>query len=239
MQNTREIKRKINVFEIAEFREVLNRFNCSDLKKLAVTGLEIAPLQFWIMPASMSRKYHHVSEHDIGQIYYDNRDKLYHVQKLGGKAYHTVRVCRFAEIFLEADSPIVRDSQGSVKAIKLGNELSLREQDIVRLCCLWHDIFSGGTKDEFDFTRKHLDLYHPHYHRQEFAHLKHMVSDEEWELILTIIEQHMWKWDEKIEPMRFHDVKNCKTVEEAYQMMKKYRLIRIVELSDLIASQNI
>lgn len=233
-----EIKPKINIYEVPGFAEVLDRFKNSDLRDLAAIGLSIAPLQFWIMPASMSKNKHHVSEHEIGQVSFDEVRGLYRVEKVGGKAYHTLRVCKVAEIFMEADDPLVTDWQGNIKSYKAGNELTSREQDIVRLCCLWHDIFSGGTGDEFDFSRKKLDTYHPHYHRTEFAHLSKMVSEEEWELILYIISQHMWKWDDKIEPMKFHDMKKCRTVEEAYEMMKKYRLVRIVELSDLIASRN-
>jgi len=206
---------------------------------LAETGLAIAPLQFWIMPAAMSIKVHHSSEHEIGEVKYDEVNKIYRVEKIGGKAFHTLRVCKFAEVFIEADDPAVKDWNGNIRVMKQGNELTPREQDIIRLCCLWHDIFSGGTGDQFDPARKKLDPYHPHYHREEFAHLKFMVPEEEWELILTIISQHMWKWDDEIEPMRFHDLKNSKSVSEAYDMMKKYRLIRIVELADLIASRNI
>lgn len=232
-------KAKINLYEVPGYAEAIERFKNDDLKQLALKGLEIAPLQFWIMPAAMSKKVHHVSEHEIGQVTFDQTRGIYRVIKLGGKAYHTLRVCKFAEVFIEADDPEVRDWNGNIRAMKYGNELSPREQDIIRLCCLWHDIFSGGTGDEFDHARKRLDPYHPHYHRKEFEHLKPMVPAEEWELILEIISQHMWKWDDEIEIVKFHDVRKCRTVEEAYKFMKKYRMIRIVELADLIASRNI
>lgn len=51
----------------------------------------------------------------------------------------------------------------------------------------------------------------------------------------------MWKWDPEADIVKFHDVKDCPSVDEAYMYMNKYRIVRIVELSDMIAAntQNI
>lgn len=46
-------------------------------------------------------------------------------------------------------------------------------------------------------------------------------------------------WDEYIDIIKFHDIEKCKSVKEAHEFANKYRIIRIVEMSDLIASRNI
>jgi hypothetical protein len=143
------LKRKVNINMVPEYSLVVNNFETEDFKKLAVAGLEAAPLQFWIMPAAMSKKVHHSSEHGIGEIEYDGVNKIHYVKKIGGKAFHTLRVLDIAEIFMEADDPRVRNFRGNVIDTKKGNEMTQRERDLIRTACLWHDIYSGGPGDEF------------------------------------------------------------------------------------------
>lgn len=248
-------KRKIDLYDVPEFGNIIDTFETVEFKELAKLGLEVAPLQFWVMPAAMRKGVHHESEHGIGEVIYDETNNINIVNSIGGKAFHTIRVLKFAEVFMEADSPLVKDFKGSVTAMKNGNEMSSRERDLIRTACLWHDIFSGGTGDEFDSKRRSMDKNHPHYHRTEFSPLVDAVntlliekskkdnkkyepiSDQEWELLLYAIEQHMWKWDDKIDIIKFHDMRNFDNIENAYEFMKKYRIVRIVELSDLIASR--
>jgi len=233
-----KLKRKVDIKMVPHYSSAIDNFETEDFKRLAIAGLEAAPLQFWIMPAAMSKKVHHSSEHEIGEIEYDETKQLYYVKRIGGKAFHTLRVLDVAEIIMESDDPRVKDFQGNIKKWKYGNEMTERERDLIRTACLWHDIYSGGTGDEFDDQRKSLDKRHPHYHRTELASLSFMILVEEWELLMKCIEQHMWKWDD-IEIVKFHDIAKQKTVEEAYKFAKEYRIIKIVELSDLIASRNI
>ena len=108
------LKRKVNINMVPEYSLVVNNFETEDFKKLAVAGLEAAPLQFWIMPAAMSKKVHHSSEHGIGEVEYDQVNKIHYVKKIGGKAFHTLRVLDIAEIFMEADDPRVRNFRGNV-----------------------------------------------------------------------------------------------------------------------------
>mgnify|MGYP000882996590 CR=1 FL=1 len=239
IESTNKLERKVDIKMVPQYSSVMDNFETEDFRKLVTAGLEAAPLQFWIMPAAMSKNVHHSSEHGLGEVEYDEVNKLYHVKRIGGKAFHTLRVLDIAEIFMEADDPRVFDFRGNVKKEKYGNEMSKRERDLIRTACLWHDIYSGGTEDEFDSNRRYMDKNHPHYHRTELAALCTMVSIEEWDLLLKCIEQHMWKWDDKIEIMRFHDMSKKGTVQEAYEFAKEYRIVRIVELSDLIASRNI
>lgn len=234
-----EHPRKIDIWQIPEMVEVLRKFETADIRKLAIAGLERAPLQFWIMPASMSKAVHHSTEHSIGEVIYDDKTGLNRVTKIGGKAFHTVRVVNYAEVMLEADHPPIQNFQGKIIEIKRGNELTVRERDLIRTACLWHDVFSGGTNDEFNPKRRGMDKYHPHYHATEFAYLANIIPTNEWELLVKIIKHHMWKWDDYVDIVKFHDMKECSSVEEAYQFMRRYRLIRIVELSDLLASKNL
>lgn len=240
IEEMKKLKRKVDINMVPEYSQVINNFETEDFKKLAIAGLEAAPLQFWIMPAAMSKRVHHSSEHGIGEIEYDNENHLYIVKKIGGKAFHTLRVLDIAEIIMEADDPVVsRDFHGNIKKMVYGNEMTPREKDLIRTACLWHDIYSGGTEDEFDINRRYMDKNHPHYHRKELAPLSSMISIQEWDLLLKCIEQHMWKWDDKIDIMKFHDLKLKESVQEAYKFANEYRIVRIVELSDLIASRNI
>lgn len=231
--------RKIDVMQIPEFAAALNEFQTEDIKVLCIKGLEAAPLQFWIMPAAMRKGVHHPSEFGIGEVEKDENSSLHVVKSFGGKAHHTLRVLRFANFFLETDDPAIKDWKGRIKRMRYGNEFTARERDLMRCAILWHDIYSGGTEDEFDSTRKRMDSYHPFYHRTELAHLSHLVSPEEWELLLAMIENHMWKWDknEDFEIIHFHDLKEQPTVEEAYRFANRYRMIRIVEMSDYLAAQ--
>lgn len=240
IERQNKLEKKVDINMVPQFSTVIREnFETDDFRKLAAAGLEAAPLQFWIMPAAMSKKVHHSSEHGIGEVEYDDASKLYYVKEIGGKAFHTLRVLDIAEIFMEADDPRIFDFRGNLKAEKYGNEMTPRERDIIRTACLWHDIYSGGTDDEFNSKRRSMDKNHPHYHRTELAPLSSMISVAEWDLLLKCIEQHMWKWDDKIDIMKFHDLKLKESVQEAYKFANEYRIVRIVELSDLIASRNI
>ena len=43
---------------VPQFSTVIREnFETDDFRKLAAAGLEAAPLQFWIMPAAMSKKF--------------------------------------------------------------------------------------------------------------------------------------------------------------------------------------
>jgi hypothetical protein len=232
-------RKKINVMQIPDFAAALNTFQTKDIKELAIRGLEMAPLQFWIMPAAMRKGVHHPTEFGIGEVVWNEESKLNEVKSFGGKAFHTLRVLKFAEYFLETDDPAIKDWGGRITSMRYGNEMTARERDLIRCAVLWHDVFSGGTADEFDFKRKKMDPDHPFYHRTEFSSLSHLVSEDEWELLLLMIENHMWKWDKKegFEIIHFHDIANQGTVREAYKFANNYRMIRIVEMSDYLASR--
>lgn len=233
------MRRKIDIYTVPQFAGVLKQFETKDFKNLIIDALEVAPLQFWEMPASMRKGVHHESEHGIGSYFYDEEDELYVVESIGGKAFHTLRVLDVAEIKMEADDPRIMDWHGKVKETKFGNQMTNRERDLIRTACLLHDIYSGGTGDEFDSKRRSMDTFHPHYHKTELAHLSKYISADEWDLLIDCISQHMWKWDSNVEIIKFHDMENCKTVEEAYEFMRRYRIIKTVEESDLIASRTI
>lgn len=189
--------RKVDLSTIPEFWDAVQKFENEDLRRLCIAGLETAPAAFWKIPGSFSTGVHNEKEHGWGETKLDPDTGLYLVMKIGGKAVHTLRVLAFAEIFLYAEEAEIWNFQMTkVTAMRPGNELTSRERDIVRLCCLWHDIFSVGTIDDCapgDF--KAMDKKHPHYHRQEFEGFRDMVPASEWELILKIIGQHMWKWE--------------------------------------------
>lgn len=233
------LKKKVDLFKVPGFSDIIKNFETKDFKNLAIAGLEAAPLQFWIMPAAMRKGVHHKSEHGIGEVEKDDINQIHRVGKIGGKAFHTLRVLDVAEIFIEADDPRVKNYNGSIKSMKYGNEMTPRERDLIRTACLWHDIYSGGTGDEFNSKRRGMDKNHPHYHRKELASLCHYVSVDEWDLLLMAIEQHMWKWDDNIDILKFHDIGKQNTVKDAHAYANIYRIVRIVELSDLIASRNI
>ncbi len=231
--------KRIDIWRIPEMVEVLECFDTKDIRELAVEGLERAPLQFWTMPASISKLFHHASEHEVGELEYNDSTGLYQVKKIGGKAYHTVRVVHYAEAMMEADQPAVTNFRGQVVATKPGNQFNPRERDLIRTACLWHDIFAGGTESDSYSKRRRTDPYHSHYHATEYAFLADLIPQDEWELLIEMISQHMWKWDKFVEVVKFHDMKRCSSVEEAYEFMRKYRMIRVVELSDLLASKNL
>ena len=89
---------------VPHYSSAIDNFETEDFKRLAIAGLEAAPLQFWIMPAAMSKKVHHSSEHEIGEIEYDKTKQLYYVKRIGGKAFHTLRVLDVAEIIKASDN---------------------------------------------------------------------------------------------------------------------------------------
>ena len=240
IEEENKLEKKIDIYKVPLFPKEIERFETNKFKSLIIEALEAAPLQFWIMPAAMRKNIHHDSEHGIGEVVYDEINKINLVKSIGGKAFHTLRVLDVAEIMMEADDLRVMDfMKRKVIAQKPGNEFTKEERDIIRAACLLHDIYSGGTEDEFNPKRRGMDSYHPHYHRSELSSLCRLISLDEWELLLDCIENHMWKWDKHKDPIKFHDIKSTASVEEAHKFANRYRMVKIVELSDLIASRQI
>lgn len=230
--------KKINIMEVPEFGASVMSIKNSDIRNFTIAALEAAPLQFWIMPASTRSNIHHVSEHEEGSVMQDGN--LAKVQKIGGKAFHTLRVLKFAECQIETDRvAVVNQWTNVLKKNVPGNEYSDREEDIIRAACLLHDIYSGGTGDEYNAKARGMDKYHPHYHRTELDEILLLLPEKDRETLLQAIENHMWKYDEFKTPISFHHMKHMPTVEDAFAFASRYRIIKVVEISDYLAAQNI
>lgn len=149
------------------------------------------PKQFYILPASMSKKKHHETELSIGAFDPMEPKKLV---KMGGKYYHSIRVYEKLLEILEPDSPEIWNwKRDKVVKYVYGNEYEAWERDVMKVAALSHDIFSGGTEDEFNPNRKYMDKQHAHYHKTELLPLAKLVPENEWNTYIMIVDNHMWK----------------------------------------------
>jgi len=216
---TEKTANKIDLDSIPAFRDIIYNLKTEHWRQFAISVFtEICPKQFFVMPAAMSKGKHNISEYSYGKVEGNK------VVRMGGKAFHTLRVCDTLFKILETDSPEIKSYNKTTKYV-YGNEYTDTETDIMILAALCHDIYSGGTEEEFDSSRRTLDYYHPYYHRKTFTKPQDIPEDE-WETFLTIIENHMWKWSPR-EIVSFH----------SYEDKNKYRMIKNVELSDYLAAQ--
>ncbi|MBQ7959408.1 MAG: HD domain-containing protein, partial [Oscillospiraceae bacterium] len=178
--------KKIDINSIPEFKREIDAFRTERWKTFGYYVFEkVCPLQFFVMPASMSKRFHSICEHSMGKI---NGDK---VERLGGKAFHTIRVVEFLKKIMETDFSEVVTRKGTTYVY--GNDYTDEEKDIQILAALCHDIYSGGEGDEFDTTRKSLDINHPYYHEKIFKRPDN-IPENEWNLFIQAIRNHMWKW---------------------------------------------
>ena len=160
---------------------------------------------------------------------------------VGGDFNHMTRVFSLAQVFLEADDPRIWDFRRTkVVDYFFGNEFTEAEESIILFACMLHDIFDGGPQDEFNWNRKGMDKEHPYYHREYFKPLTEYITEEEFDLLCTIIEAHMGKWGTRAKEKfpRFDELKKMETVEDAYKFARVYRMVRIVQMSDLLASRD-
>lgn len=226
--NNKELKpiednspKKIDINSIPEFKREIDAFRTERWKTFGYYVFEkVCPLQFFVMPASMSKRVHSICEHSMGKI---NGDK---VERLGGKAFHTIRVVEFLKKIMETDFSEVVTRKGTTYVY--GNDYTDEEKDIQILAALCHDIYSGGEGDEFDTTRKSLDINHPYYHEKIFKRPDN-IPENEWNLFIQAIRNHMWKWAPQ-KPVTFDEYNNS-------NRMREYRVIKNVELSDYLAAQ--
>lgn len=229
-------KEKVDLTTVPFLLDAINTFETEHWKQFALELFaKYTPKQFFILPASMSKRVHHETELSIGAFSLTDPTKLV---KMGGKYYHSYRVYLKLLEIIEPDNPEVWDYKRE-KIIKYvyGNEYKPWEKDIMKLAALSHDIYSGGTEDEINPRRKHMDANHAHYHKTELLPLKRLVPEEEWNAYIMIVDNHMWKWDPERPTINFHEGKDKQTVEECYKHYSLYRLVKNVEMADYLASR--
>lgn len=185
------------------------------------------------MPAAMNSFAHDIVELSYGEYDGDTPN----VKKMGGKCFHSVRVCEIVEHILNTDSPEITDFHGIVKKYVYGNEYEDWESDMLKVAALSHDIFSGGVEDEFNYKRRYLDKNHPYYHRQALACISSILPENEWNTYLTVVENHMWKWSPKECTIFFHDGKKKNTASDKDNFYNLYRLVKVMEIADYLAAQ--
>lgn len=147
------------VKDIRDLDEELCRIQDDEIRSLTKECLEKAPPHFWYRPASSSGKYHAPEENESG-----------------GLIVHTKRVCKVAEILIEAwPNPI--------------------KPDVIRSACALHDIRKYG--DGFSPTQHTLSN-----HPQLGAELVREVAGNKYDgdkvyNIMSAIASHMGKWGGK------------------------------------------
>lgn len=227
---------KVDLTTVPFLLDAINTFETEHWKQFALELFaKYTPKQFFVLPASMSQKKHHETELSVGEFSLTEPTKLV---KMGGKYYHSYRVYLKLLEIIEPDNPEVWDYKGE-KVVKYvyGNEYEKWEKDVMKLAALSHDIFSGGTEDEVNPKRKHMDKNHAHYHKTELLPLKKLVPEEEWNAYIMIVDNHMWKWDPEEPTVKFHEGKDKNSVNECYKHFALYRLVKNVELADYLASR--
>lgn len=229
-------KEKVDLTTVPFLLEIIDTLETEHWKQFALELFaKYTPKQFYIMPASMSKNVHNETELDVGK--FDEKDPKKLV-KMGGKYYHSYRVYQQLLDILEPDSPEIWNwNRDKVVKYVYGNEYEPWERDAMKVAALSHDIFSGGTEDEFNPNRRRMDKNHAHYHKTELLPLKDLVPEEEWNAYILMVDNHMWKWDPLEPTIKFHEGRNKETVEECYEHYRLYRLVKNVELSDYLASR--
>lgn len=227
---------KVDLTTVPFLLEALDTLETEHWKQFALELFaKFTPKQFYIMPASMSKKQHHETEQSVGCFDPMEPKKLL---KMGGKYYHSYRVYLKLLEIIEPDHPEIWNwRKTKVVRYVYGFEYEPWQRDAMKVAALSHDIFSGGTGDEFDSKRKYLDKHHAHYHKTELVPLKKMVPDNEWDAYIIMVDNHMAKWDPVEPSMKFHDGKTKETVTECYEHYVLYRMMKNVELADYLASR--
>jgi HD superfamily phosphohydrolase YqeK len=140
-----------------DLKEELNRIEDEEIRKFTKECLDKAPPHFWYRPASSTGKYHAKEENESG-----------------GLIIHTKRVCRVAEIIIEAwPNPI--------------------KVDVIRSACILHDVCKYGTGYS---ATQHTLSNHP----KLGADFIKDVGDNKygnWDKVVLIadaVEHHMGKW---------------------------------------------
>lgn len=227
---------KVDLTSVPFLLEAIDTLETEHWKQFAVELFaKYTPKQFFILPASMSKKVHNETELSTGTFDIHNPKKLV---KMGGKYYHSYRVYEKLLDILEPDSPEVWNwKRDKVIHYVYGNQYEPWERDAMKVAALSHDIYSGGTGDEFNPKRKSMDKHHAHYHKTELLPLRRLLPEEEWEAYILMVDNHMWKWG-PIEPnIKFHEGKDKETVEACYRHYVLYRLVKNIELADYLASR--
>ena len=223
-----------------QFKKVLYFIKDENLRKFVYFSLvDYAPLSFWEIPAAFSAGCHNESEKAIGEVLINGDE--YVVSKLGGKAWHTLRVVNIAKTIIESDEEIIwdfmkRNKKGEFK----GNSMFDIQADICIAACILHDIFSLDEGLEWrDKKHRGMDKEHPYYHRTRLEEVaKKYLTDDVWYLLLASIESHMWKWSPRPEVIpRRTSMLSLKTAQDAYKFSEMYRVIELVHIADLIAAQ--
>ena len=227
---------KVDLTTVPFLLDAINTLETEHWKQFALELFaKYTPKQFFVLPASMSKKRHHETELSVGEFSLKEPTKLI---KMGGKYYHSYRVFLKLLEIIEPDNPEVWNHKGD-KVVKYvyGNEYEPWEKDIMKVAALSHDIFSGGTEDEVNPKRKYMDKNHAHYHKIELLPLAKLVPEEEWNIYIMIVDNHMWKWDPEEPTIKFHEGKDKNSVSECYKHFALYRLVKNVELADYLASR--
>ena len=224
-----------------QYKKVLYFIKDENIRKFTYFALvDYAPLSFWEIPAAFSAACHHESEKIIGEVV-ENGDG-YTVTKLGGKAWHTLRVVNIAKTIIESDEEKIWDyRKTTVKGIFAGNEMHSLYADVCIASCILHDIFSLTEGLEWRNTKhRGMDKNHPYYHRTELDELaKRFLSKQVWDFMLRAIESHMWKWSPNPDVIpRRRSMLSVKSVKEAYDFSELYRVIEYVHIADLLAAQS-
>lgn len=223
---------KIELQSIPMFNLAIQTLKTEHWRKFAIELFtKYCPKQFFVMPATMGKFAHDIVELSYGAYSETEPNKIV---RIGGKAFHTIRVYENICTLLEPDSPEIKDFSGKVKTYIYGNEYADWEADMLKVAALAHDIYSGGTGDDFDFTRKKLDVDHPYYHRTELAPISNILPENEWNDFLVCIENHMWKWSPKPTTICFNDGKKAEDKDAFYSL---YRKVKDLETADYIAAQ--
>ena len=185
-------KEKVDLTTVPFLLEIIDTLETEHWKQFALELFaKYTPKQFYIMPASMSKNVHNETELDVGK--FDEKDPKKLV-KMGGKYYHSYRVYQQLLDILEPDSPEIWNwNRDKVVKYVYGNEYEPWERDAMKVAALSHDIFSGGTEDEFNPNRRRMDKNHAHYHKTELLPLKDLVPEEEWNAYILMVDNHMWK----------------------------------------------
>lgn len=225
---------KIDIKTVPFLLDCINSLETEHWKKFSIELFsKYTPRQFYILPASLSLNVHNETELSWGEFDTTNPKKLV---KMGGKYYHSYRVYQKLLDIIEPDEPEVWRKDKVIKYV-YGNEYEPWEKDVMKVAALSHDIYSGGVGDEFNPKRKKMDINHAHYHKTELLPLKSLVPEEEWDIYIMIVDNHMWKWDPSEPEIKFHEGKKKETVEDCYKHYKIYRLVKNIELADYLASR--
>jgi len=138
-----------------DLEEELNRIRDEEIRKLTKECLDGAPSWFWIRPASSTGKYHSSDENITG-----------------GLILHTKRVCKIAEILIEAWMVPIN-------------------ADVIRSACILHDIAKYGLGI---YSTKYTLPNHPQLGGEFIKKIAGDKYKEKVENISNAITSHMGKW---------------------------------------------